>query len=63
MLHVKIIQIGDRIKRPKLAETLKILSQSNGVELFYNGSIAKDLVREINEFGGNFTVEDFRDYR
>ncbi|XP_012280874.1 glutathione hydrolase 1 proenzyme-like [Orussus abietinus] len=53
---------GDRIRRPKLAETLKRIAD-NGPDSFYNGSMAADLSAEINAAGGNMTLEDFKSYR
>ncbi|XP_072748595.1 scoloptoxin SSD14 [Anoplolepis gracilipes] len=52
---------GDRIKRPQLAETLKLIAQY-GVDIFYNGSITDNLVDEIKAFKGIITREDFETY-
>ena len=40
----------DKIKLPKLAKTLLIIAENN-VSAFYSGSLAKKMVREINENG------------
>ncbi|XP_033217488.1 glutathione hydrolase 1 proenzyme-like isoform X2 [Belonocnema kinseyi] len=60
-----LYKVGDRIRRPRLAETLEKLSASNGigVQEFYNGSIARDLVREIKAFKGIIDEIDFRNYK
>lgn len=55
------MQAGDRIKRPKLAKTLKLLAQ-HGPNIFYNGTITDELVKEITEFKGIITKEDFQIY-
>ncbi|KAK1116636.1 hypothetical protein K0M31_018254 [Melipona bicolor] len=54
-------KVGDRIKRPRLAETLKLIAQ-NGPSIFYNGSIADILVEEIRSFKGIIKKEDFQNY-
>ncbi|XP_029177745.1 glutathione hydrolase 1 proenzyme-like isoform X3 [Nylanderia fulva] len=53
---------GDRIKRPQLAKTLKLIAQ-HGVDIFYRGNITDNLVREITSFKGIITKEDFAAYR
>lgn len=52
----------DRIKMLKLADTLEIISNEN-VGAFYNGSLTKLMVQEINENGGNVQLEDFNNYK
>lgn len=53
---------GDRIKRPQLANTLKLIAQ-HGADIFYRGNITDSLVKEIREFKGIITRQDFEDYR
>lgn len=53
---------GDRIKRPKLAETLKLIAK-HGPDIFYNGNITDKLVDEIAKFKGIITKRDFQEYR
>ncbi|XP_014467199.1 PREDICTED: gamma-glutamyltranspeptidase 1-like isoform X2 [Dinoponera quadriceps] len=53
---------GDRIKRPKLAKTLRLLA-INGPNIFYNGVIADELVKEIARFKGIITKRDFETYK
>ncbi|CAK9822860.1 Glutathione hydrolase 1 proenzyme [Anthophora retusa] len=57
----KTWKVDDRIKRPRLAETLKLIAR-HGPEVFYNGSIADALVKEIKEFKGIVTKKDLQDY-
>lgn len=56
------LQAGDRIKRPKLAETLKLIAKE-GPDVFYNGNITDKLVEEITKFKGIITKRDFQEYR
>lgn len=53
------------MKRPVYGKTLRILSASNGsgVEDFYNGKMAKNMVREIQRYNGIIDEQDFKDYR
>ncbi|KAK0081381.1 hypothetical protein PV325_012278 [Microctonus aethiopoides] len=54
--------IGDKIKRPKLMETLKIIAE-HGIDVFYNGSLGEAIVKEIQNFGGIIEMDDLRNYR
>src|SRR6185295_15620122 len=53
---------GDRIAFPALARTLKAIA-SDGVEVFYRGWIADDMVRRLKAEGGLHTREDFARHR
>ncbi|XP_039270835.2 glutathione hydrolase 1 proenzyme-like [Styela clava] len=56
---------GDIIKRPNYAETLRIIAKE-GCEAFYNGSLTKSILEDINDgFGlpSIITKEDFTGYR
>ncbi|XP_060826353.1 glutathione hydrolase 1 proenzyme-like isoform X1 [Bombus pascuorum] len=55
-------KVNDRIKRPRLAETLKLIA-SHGPHIFYNGTIADSLVEEIKTFNGIIKKEDLQKYR
>lgn len=56
------MQAGDRIKRPQLAKTLKLIAQY-GADIFYKGNITDNLVKEITAFKGIITKQDFYAYR
>lgn len=57
-----VYQIGDKIRRTKLAKTLEII-QSEGVSAMYsNGSIGRMMVEDIQAAGGIVTVEDLMKY-
>jgi len=49
---------GETHKNLNLANTLKTIS-NNGIKDFYNGYIAEDIVKTLNEVGGLHTMEDF----
>lgn len=53
---------GDRIKRPKLAETLRTLAKE-GPAIFYNGTMGDELIKEIQQFGGIMKKKDLENYR
>ncbi|XP_006621167.1 glutathione hydrolase 1 proenzyme-like isoform X1 [Apis dorsata] len=55
-------KVGDRIKRPRLAETLKLIAV-NGPDIFYNGNMTDNLVKEISAFKGIIKREDFVNYK
>ncbi|XP_069613514.1 glutathione hydrolase 1 proenzyme [Ranitomeya imitator] len=56
-----ILQKGDIVKLPKLAETLQTLADDP--ESFYTGTLAKQIVRDIQQAGGIITEEDLRNYK
>ncbi len=56
------LRTGEALRQPALAETLLRLRQE-GPGAFYRGSIARDLVRGVEEAGGNWTLEDLAEYR
>ncbi|XP_031825343.1 glutathione hydrolase 1 proenzyme [Nomia melanderi] len=53
---------GDRIKRPRLAETLRLIAK-HGPQIFYNGTMGEKLVEEIKAAKGIVEMQDLRDYR
>ena len=42
---------GDFIKLPKLAETFKLISESNSSDVFYDGKLTDLILTEMNENG------------
>lgn len=55
-------RFGEQQKNPEMAELLKQIAQ-HGVDYFYRGPFAKQMVDLINERGGCFTTEDLADYQ
>lgn len=45
-----LLKTGDVVKFEKLADTLEIIAKE-GAEAFYHGTIAEDLIRDIQEAG------------
>ncbi len=58
----QIFKENDTIQMVKLSKTLEIISETN-IESFYHGDLAKLMVDEINENGGNVTLQDFKIYK
>ncbi|KRX68156.1 Gamma-glutamyltranspeptidase 1 [Trichinella britovi] len=55
---------GEVMRRPELADALEQLANAaDPVQLFYNGTMAKDMVEEFKQMGGIITEEDMRNYR
>ncbi len=53
---------GDRLVWPQLAKTLEAI-QRGGVDAFYTGEIARDIVSHIRERGGVMTLSDLANCR
>lgn len=57
----QIPQTGDWIQRPHYARTLEIIAEE-GIDPFYHGRIAEQLVETINREGGRVSLSDFQAY-
>ena len=55
-------QEGDTYKRENLGYTLMEIAK-NGVDEFYTGETAKNLVNDIQNAGGIITLDDLKNYR
>lgn len=54
--------VGTLIRQPELARTLEILAR-DGVQSFYTGALARQLVSGVRELGGIWTLDDLARYR
>ncbi|XP_039884350.1 glutathione hydrolase 5 proenzyme-like, partial [Simochromis diagramma] len=56
-----LLKTGDIVKFEKLADTLETIA-NEGPDVFYNGTIAKNLTSDIQKAGGKLTLEDLELY-
>ena len=57
-----LLPVGDTVRQPKLAQTLKKLA-SEGPEYFTEGDWAQRFVDEVNRTGGRITLEELSAYK
>ncbi|KAL3976167.1 solute carrier family 35, member E1 [Sarotherodon galilaeus] len=57
-----LLKTGDTVKFEKLAKTVEMIA-NEGPDVFYNGTIAKNLVRDIQDAEGKLTLEDLASYK
>ncbi len=53
---------GDVLKQPGLARTLEIIARK-GPEGFYEGEVARAIVKKVQQTGGIITEEDLKNYK
>ncbi len=58
----KVPPIGSTIKQPDLARTLRAIAR-RGNKGFYQGPVARKLVRSVRKAGGLWTLADLKNYR
>ena len=58
----EIPPVGYVIKQPDLANTLKAIAK-NGHKGFYDGPVARQLVRGVKSAGGTWSLEDLKNYK
>ncbi|PWN50654.1 hypothetical protein IE53DRAFT_387014 [Violaceomyces palustris] len=58
----ELVKEGDTIRRESYARTLERIAKE-GVDVFYQGSIAESMVEKVREEGGILTLEDMSGYR
>lgn len=54
---------GDRIKRDSLANTMEIIANEGVDTLYAMGTVGRQLLDDIKQFGGILTEEDFAEYK
>lgn len=55
-------QVGDILKQPELAHTLKLIAEK-GKDGFYQGETAEKIAKAVTEAGGLMTLEDLANYK
>jgi gamma-glutamyltranspeptidase/glutathione hydrolase len=58
----KMYQVGDTLRQPELAATLKRIAK-HGPDEFYKGETAQTLAREMAALGGLITLDDLAHYQ
>ncbi|PSN17043.1 gamma-glutamyltransferase, partial [filamentous cyanobacterium CCP5] len=58
-----LLRLGDRLRMPAFADILKRLVQQEGLNQFYRGEIAHQIVRDCEDIGGYFSLDDFLAYQ
>jgi gamma-glutamyltranspeptidase/glutathione hydrolase len=58
----EIPKLGYRVTQPELAKTLEAIAK-DGVDGFYSGRVAANLVKDVQEAGGIWILEDLKQYR
>lgn len=57
----KAYREGDLFQQTELAKTLKLI-RDKGTDGFYKGKVAKLIIKQVKESGGNITLEDLAGY-
>ena len=60
-LYAKVFKVGDTIKYPAMARTLKRILK-NGRDEFYKGETAKKMIAYLQKNGGIMTMKDLANY-
>ncbi len=55
----KVLPLGATWYRPNLAKTLEIIAKQ-GADAFYDGEIARGIVKAVQDRGGLMTLEDLK---
>ncbi|CAI0543679.1 unnamed protein product [Linum tenue] len=58
----KLLKAGDLCYNAELARTLEAISE-HGPEVFYNGSVGENLVKDARKAGGIIEMEDLQNYK
>ncbi|XP_036383375.1 glutathione hydrolase 5 proenzyme-like [Megalops cyprinoides] len=57
-----LLKVGDTVKYKKLADTLEVIAYK-GAGAFYNGSIGRDLIQDVENAGGTLSLEDLQSFK
>jgi len=58
----KMFRVGDTLRQPELAATLKRIAK-NGAAEFYRGETAQRIVQDMKQMGGLISLEDLAQYQ
>ncbi|XP_070557425.1 glutathione hydrolase 1 proenzyme-like [Ptychodera flava] len=58
----EVYRARHRMVRPKYAQTLRRIA-TGGIDSFYRGQLAEDVVADIQEAGGTINLDDLHNYR
>ena len=54
----QLVKTGEVVRNLDLARSMKMIAEY-GVDVYYNGPIAKEIIRQVQELGGVLAEEDF----
>ncbi|XP_006638059.1 glutathione hydrolase 5 proenzyme-like [Lepisosteus oculatus] len=57
-----VLKTGDKMRAIALAQTMQIIAEK-GASAFYNGSVTKTFIQDIQQNGGGITADDLESYR
>ena len=57
-----VYRIGQKVKRPQLANTLKVIAR-DGVKALYDGELTQTWLNDITKNGGIISKEDLLQYK
>ncbi|CAB3995471.1 glutathione hydrolase 1 proenzyme isoform X1 [Paramuricea clavata] len=59
----RVLEAGETMKRPTYARTLRIISNAGNADPVYGGVLGQQMVKDINTHGGQFMIDDFKNYK
>ena len=54
-------ELGEKLRQPELAHTLELIAK-RGFDGFYRGELANAMVKDVNKYGGAWTLADLSGY-
>ncbi len=55
-------KLGEKLRQPELAKTLELIA-AHGDEDFYRGVTARQMIADVNRYGGSWTAADLAGYQ